>query len=95
MAGVKIGHGAVIGVASVVTKDVPPYAIAVGAPARVIGHRFGERQIHRLLKIGWWDWDDEHIERALDLFYRKDVDSALDLMEMDGGAPVQCSKQSL
>jgi phosphonate metabolism protein (transferase hexapeptide repeat family) len=57
MPGVSIGHGAVIGSGAVVTKDVPPYMIAVGVPAKVLRPRFPERVIEALLRIAWWDWD--------------------------------------
>lgn len=52
---VRIGHGAVVGALSVVTKDVPPYAIVAGNPARIIRYRFTESQIVRLLKSEWWN----------------------------------------
>jgi acetyltransferase-like isoleucine patch superfamily enzyme len=55
--GVSIGHGACIGARSVVTRDIPPYAIAVGSPARVIRLRFDERIVERLLKLQWWRYD--------------------------------------
>jgi chloramphenicol O-acetyltransferase type B len=83
MAGVTIGHGAVVGAASVVSKNVPPYGIVAGAPAKIIRYRFEDRQIERLLAIRWWDWDDERIEGALELFYRRDIDAVLDLIELE------------
>ena len=52
--GIRIGHGAVIGAHSVVTEDVPPYAIVAGAPAKIIRYRFSEKQIARLLASKWW-----------------------------------------
>ncbi len=54
--GVRIGHGAVVAAASVVTADVAPYAIVAGNPARLIRHRFGEADVARLLRAAWWDW---------------------------------------
>lgn len=61
MPGVRIGHGAVIATGSVVTTDVPDYAIAGGNPARLIRHRYSEEEITRLLAVSWWDWPTGHI----------------------------------
>ena len=61
MGGVKIGTGAVIGANAVVAKDIPPYAIAVGNPARVIKYRFDEETIKKFLAVKWWNWDLEKI----------------------------------
>ncbi|MFB7474716.1 CatB-related O-acetyltransferase [Kitasatospora sp. NPDC056184] len=61
MPGVHIGHGAVVATGSVVTADIPPYAIAGGNPARVIRHRYSEEDVTRLLAAAWWDWPTEHI----------------------------------
>ena len=69
VANVTIGHGAVVAAGSVVVKDVPPYAVVGGAPARVIRMRFGPERIQELLEIAWWDWPDERILSNLDLFY--------------------------
>jgi len=57
MAGISIGHGSVIGAGSIVTKDVSPYSIVAGNPAKVIKYRFDEKTIEELLKIKWWDKD--------------------------------------
>ena len=54
--GVHIGSGAVVAAASVVTADVPPYAVVAGNPARVVRRRFDDGDIHRLLQAAWWDW---------------------------------------
>ncbi|MEX0297449.1 MAG: CatB-related O-acetyltransferase [Kordiimonas sp.] len=67
MPGVTIGHGAIIASGSVVTKDVPPYAIVGGNPAEIIRYRFDEEIIADLLKIAWWDWPIEKITRNVSL----------------------------
>ena len=59
--GVNVGNGAVIGAGSVVTKDVPDYAIVAGNPSKIIRYRFSKEIINQLKEIQWWDWDDEKI----------------------------------
>ena len=62
--GVTIGHGAVIGAGAVVNKDIPPYAIAVGCPIKIVKYRFDEETINRLVKLNWWDWSIEKLKKV-------------------------------
>ena len=74
--GVHIGTGAVVGAGSVVTSDIPPYAIAVGAPAKVIKYRFPESTISMLLKSKWWELDHkEAVQRCKELQKQIDGDN--------------------
>jgi acetyltransferase-like isoleucine patch superfamily enzyme len=66
--GVEIGDGAIIGAGSVVTKDVPAYAVAAGNPAHVIRWRYDEAVIAQLKGFEWWLWDDDTLRRNKDLF---------------------------
>lgn len=79
MSGVKIGIGAVVGAGAFVNKDVPPYAIVAGIPAKIIRYRFDEATIERLLKSEWWKLDKSELVRHKDRF--SDVKAFLDEFE--------------
>lgn len=71
--GVNIGDGAIIGAGAVVSKDIPPYAIAVGSPIQIKKYRFDENTIDKLLKIRWWDFERENLQDVEKYFF--DIDT--------------------
>lgn len=73
MGGVQIGNGAIIGAGSIVTKDIPDYAIAVGVPARIIRYRFEKPLINKLLEIKWWDLPEKKLKDNLKLFQKEQL----------------------
>lgn len=75
MQGVKVGHGAIIGTNSLVTKDIEPYTIVGGNPARVIRKRFDEEAIELLLRAAWWDWPIEKITDNLESFSMGNIEA--------------------
>jgi acetyltransferase-like isoleucine patch superfamily enzyme len=73
MGGIKIGDGAIIGAHALVTKEVPPYAIVGGVPARIIKYRFEPDVINRLLEIKWWNLSDEEILEKIEFFREPEI----------------------
>jgi acetyltransferase-like isoleucine patch superfamily enzyme len=78
LGGVTIGDGAVVATGAVVTKDVPPYAIVGGIPARVIKYRHTEEQRAALLEIRWWDWTPEEVREAVPMLASTDIDAFIE-----------------
>ncbi|MBL7481764.1 type B chloramphenicol O-acetyltransferase [Legionella bononiensis] len=74
MPGIKIGHGALIGARSVVTKNVEPYTLVAGNPAKPIRKRFSEEQIKQLLTIEWWNWPENQLASAMNYLCSTDID---------------------
>jgi acetyltransferase-like isoleucine patch superfamily enzyme len=67
--GVTINDGAIIGAGAVVVNDIPPYAIAVGVPARIVKYRFSSDEIDSFLKIKWWDWPEDKLKDIEKYFF--------------------------
>ena len=81
MAGVHIGDGAIIAARAVVTKDVPPYTIVGGTPAKEIRKRFDAEVIQQLLMLKWWDWSAEKIQRCLHYIGKGDINGLLQMVD--------------
>lgn len=77
LSGVTVGDGAAVAACAVVTKDVPPYAIVAGNPARVVRYRFDEATRARLLEVRWWDWPEEEVRQAVPLLMSDDIKAFL------------------
>jgi acetyltransferase-like isoleucine patch superfamily enzyme len=84
LSGVKIGNGAVVGARTVITKDVPAYAVVAGNPARFIRMRFSEIQIASLEKIAWWNWSNERVKQAMSALCASRIDDFIREHSTDG-----------
>jgi virginiamycin A acetyltransferase len=78
LSGIKISNGAVVGTGSVVTKDVPPYAIVAGNPAKIVKFRFSEEKIEKLLEIKWWEWDEQKIQENSHLLWSNNIENFIE-----------------
>lgn len=73
MPGIAIGHGAIVAARAVVSRDVPPYSIVAGNPAKVVKQRFDPQTVARLLAVAWWDWPVDKVSRNLDAIRGADI----------------------
>ncbi len=90
--GVQIGDGAVVGSLAVVTKDVPPYGIVGGNPARLIRRRFDAETIAALLALAWWNWPDQKVDRYLPLILSADIAAFIKVARADLDEPPAASQ---
>jgi acetyltransferase-like isoleucine patch superfamily enzyme len=83
LSGVRIGSGSVVAAKSVVTRDVPPYAIVAGNPAKVVRYRFSEQIIRLLCDLRWWDLDDDQINKIVPLLQSKPEIGSIEKLLID------------
>lgn len=81
--GVTIGDGAVVAAQAVVTRDVRPYAVVAGSPAREVRRRFDDETVQRLLDVAWWNWPEERVVANVDVLCSERVDELVALSDTD------------
>jgi phosphonate metabolism protein (transferase hexapeptide repeat family) len=94
MKGVRVGNGAIIAAKSVVTKDVPAYAVVGGTPANIIKFRHPPELAARLDALAWWDWDHQRLKHALQDFRALSAEAFVDKYERETAASVMAPLQS-
>lgn len=87
LSGVRVGDGAVVAARSIVTRDVKPYSIVAGNPARHVRFRFDERAVKALEEIAWWDWPMDKIKEAWPLLLANDVEAFIAAYGSHGARP--------
>lgn len=71
VAGVSVGDGAVVAASAVVTKDVPPYAVVGGVPAKILKYRFTPEEISKLQSVQWWNWNEDKLKENISMFQQR------------------------
>ena len=83
MPGITIGDGAVIGSRALVTKDVEPYSVIGGNPAKLIKKRFCDRHVELLLEMKWWEWEDLRLKEAIPILCSNDIDKLYEFYQKE------------
>jgi acetyltransferase-like isoleucine patch superfamily enzyme len=78
LSGVNVGDGAILAGGAMIVKDVPPFAIVGGNPAKVLKYRFSEPEIEAMLELRWWDWPDDEVRKAVPLLADKDASAFIE-----------------